>query len=250
MTERPPGNAVSRSRSVTWWRGLESLGVVAMLAAGSAAGEDRGSTTAVADKPAKPAAKSSPTTAKTPAPADGTTKSKKPSAAAPERSTSRVALAEKGTTTGESRKTPTAPNPETSIQHAIRVVSECQERFQSVNDYTCTFFKRERISGKLIPAHIMAMKVRTKPQSIYLKFQQPARGREAIYIAGRHGGKVLAHDVGFNKFLAGTVRLEPTSARAMEDCRHPITEAGIGPLLETIKTLVVRARPERERRRF
>ncbi len=80
----------------------------------------------------------------------------------------------------------------------------------------------------------MAMKVRTKPQSIYLKFQQPAHGREAIYIAGRHGGKVLAHDVGFNKLLAGTLALEPTSSRTMTECRHPITEAGIGPLLDTI----------------
>jgi hypothetical protein len=40
--------------------------------------------------------------------------------------------------------------------------------------------------------------------------------------------------VGLNKLLAGTLQLEPTSARAMEDCRHPITEAGIGPLLETV----------------
>ena len=78
------------------------------------------------------------------------------------------------------------------------------------------------------------MKVRTKPQSIYFKFQRPAHGREAIYIAGRHGGKVLAHDVGLNKILAGTLQLDPTSSRAMEDCRHPITEAGIGPLLETL----------------
>ena len=78
------------------------------------------------------------------------------------------------------------------------------------------------------------MKVRTNPTSVYLKFHQPAQGREAIYIAGRHGGKVLAHDVGLNKFLAGTLQLEPTSARAMEECRHPITEAGIGPLLDTL----------------
>jgi hypothetical protein len=123
---------------------------------------------------------------------------------------------------------------ESPIERAVRIIAECQERYQSVSDYTCTFWKRERISGKLIPAHIMAMKVRTKPQSIYLKFEQPAKGREAIYVAGRHGGKVIAHDVGFNKLLAGTIHLEPTSARAMTDCRHPITEAGIGPLLETV----------------
>jgi hypothetical protein len=123
---------------------------------------------------------------------------------------------------------------ESAIERAIRIVAECQERYESVSDYTCRFWKRERISGKLTPAHIMTMKVRTKPQSIYLKFEQPAKGREAIYVAGRHAGKVVAHDVGFNKLLAGTLHLEPTSARAMTDCRHPITEAGIGPLLETV----------------
>ena len=107
-----------------------------------------------------------------------------------------------------------------------------------MNDYTCTFFKRERISGKLIPAHVMAMKVRTKPQSVYLRFQQPAKGREAIYIAGRHGGKVLAHDVGFNKLLAGTLRssrppLVPWKTAAIRSprqasgpCSRPFRNAG------------------------
>jgi hypothetical protein len=123
---------------------------------------------------------------------------------------------------------------ETPIARAIRTIAECQVRYQAVDDYTCTFFKRERIEGRLRPVHVMALKVRSKPQSIYLKFQQPARGREAIYVSGRHGGKLLAHDVGLNKLLAGTLQLEPTSARAMEDCRHPITEAGIGPLLDTL----------------
>jgi hypothetical protein len=120
------------------------------------------------------------------------------------------------------------------VERAIRTIAECQARYQSVRDYTCILYKRERISGRMGPTHIMSMKVRTNPQSVYLKFRQPAQGREAIYIAGRNGGKLLAHDVGLNKLLAGTLELEPTSARAMEECRHPITEAGIGPLLDTL----------------
>jgi Protein of unknown function (DUF1571) len=123
---------------------------------------------------------------------------------------------------------------ETPIERALRVIAACHARYDRVEDYTCTFYKRERIAGHMTPLHIMDMKVRTKPQSIYFKFQQPAQGREAIYIAGRHSGKVLAHDVGLNKIIAGTLQLEPTSSRAMEDFRHPITEAGIGPLLETL----------------
>ncbi len=119
---------------------------------------------------------------------------------------------------------------------AITAIEECQAKYEAIRDYTCTFSKRERIKGRLTPVHVLAMKVRTKPRSIYIRFQQPAKGREAIYIAGQNDGKVLAHDVGLNKLLAGTLRLEPTGSRAMEDNRHPITEAGIGPLLDTLET--------------
>jgi Protein of unknown function (DUF1571) len=128
---------------------------------------------------------------------------------------------------------PVSPE-DASIAKAIRMITDCQARYQTVNDYTCTFYKRERVDGHLTPLHVMTMKVRTKPPSIYLRFQRPAQGREAIYIAGRNRGKILVHDVGFNKVLAGTLQLEPTCARAMEDNRHPITEAGIGPLIDTL----------------
>jgi hypothetical protein len=131
-------------------------------------------------------------------------------------------------------RTPARNTESASIERAIRAIADCRARYEDVDDYTCTFYKRERIDGRMTPLNVMEMKARTKPQSIYLKFQQPARGREAIYIAGRNNGKVLAHEVGLVKLVAGTLELAPTSARAMEDCRHPITEAGIGPLIETL----------------
>ena len=117
---------------------------------------------------------------------------------------------------------------------ALRLITACQSRFESVTDYTCTFYKRERINGRLTPLYVMAMKARTKPKSIYFKFADPYKGREAIFVEGQNGGKILAHDVGFTKFLAGTLELEPSSSRAMEDNRHPITEAGIGALIDTV----------------
>ncbi len=121
------------------------------------------------------------------------------------------------------------------IARALRVIEECQERYERVQDYVCTLEKRERIDGRLGTPHIMFMKARTQPRSVYLKFRQPAAGREAIYIEGRHDGKVLAHDVGLGRLIAGTLHLDPLGSRAMSDCRHPITEAGIGPLLETLE---------------
>ena len=44
----------------------------------------------------------------------------------------------------------------------------------------------------------------------------------------------MAHDVGIAKFLAGTMHLDPRGSMAMEDNRHPVTEAGIGALIETV----------------
>jgi hypothetical protein len=123
------------------------------------------------------------------------------------------------------------------IRRALQVVDECQARYDAVRDYVCTFTKRERVHGRLSVPHVMTMKVRTQPRSIYLKFRQPRprAGREAIYIEGRNDGKVLAHDVGLGRLIAGTLCLDPNGSRAMEECRHPITHAGIGPLLETLE---------------
>jgi hypothetical protein len=103
-----------------------------------------------------------------------------------------------------------------------------------VRDYTCTFVKRERIDGRLTPQHIMAMKARTNPNSVYFRFHQPNHGREAIYVHGRNDGRIVAHDVGITKFLAGTMHLDPRGSMAMEDNRHPVTEAGIGTLIDTV----------------
>ena len=61
-----------------------------------------------------------------------------------------------------------------AIGRAIQTMADCKARYQSVNDYVCTFYKRERVNGNLTSLHVMSMKVRTKPQSIYFKFQRPA----------------------------------------------------------------------------
>jgi hypothetical protein len=123
---------------------------------------------------------------------------------------------------------------EEPVVRALRTIKACKAQFASVRDYTCTFYKREQLAGELGPHHVMRMKARTDPRSIYLKFEDPHKGREAIYVEGRNGGKILAHEVGFTRFLTGTLEIEPTSAQAMEENRHPITDAGIGKLIDTV----------------
>jgi hypothetical protein len=127
-----------------------------------------------------------------------------------------------------------APAEEHPVTRAIRAIKSCQTRYESVRDYTCTFYKRERLGGELGPYHVLTMKARANPRSIYFKFEDPHKGREAIYVEGRNSGKILAHEVGLTRFLTGTLELEPKCAQAMEENRHPITDAGIGKLIDTV----------------
>ena len=49
---------------------------------------------------------------------------------------------------------PAAPRP--PIARALRMIDECQARYEAVRDYVCTFSKRERINGRLTPPHVMS----------------------------------------------------------------------------------------------
>ena len=120
------------------------------------------------------------------------------------------------------------------IGRAKREIAACRDRYRSINDYSCVFHKHERIGGQLVAPHIMTMKARTRPSSIYFKFHQPNRGREAIFVPEKNEGKIVAHEPGMLKVLAGTMILDPAGSMAMEENRHPITEAGIGALIETV----------------
>jgi outer membrane lipoprotein-sorting protein len=122
-----------------------------------------------------------------------------------------------------------------SIARARQVISDCKTKYQSVQDYTCTFFKRERIDGKVYTPHIMTVKARTEPSSLYFKFIQPNAGREAIFVHGRNNNKIVAHDVGLGRVIAGTMHLDPKGDMAMEENRHPVTEAGLGAMIDTVK---------------
>ena len=73
---------------------------------------------------------------------------------------------------------------ETPIAGALASIEECQRRYRTIRDYTCTFSTRERIKGRLTPLHVLMMKVRTQPRSIYVKFRQPSPGAKPSTSSG------------------------------------------------------------------
>ena len=54
----------------------------------------------------------------------------------------------------------------------------------------------------------------------------------AVYRQGFNDGKVLARQSGLPGALAGKLRLDPNESLALSDSRHPITEVGLGKIIE------------------
>lgn len=129
--------------------------------------------------------------------------------------------------------TPTPPSTTSALDQPLRHLAEARESYRGVRDYTCLFIKKERLRGQLQPDHLIAMKVRTQPFSVYLHWHgpKPLAGQEVCYVAGRNKGLMRVHSAGLLGAV-GFVSMDPRDPRALENSRHSVTEAGIGNLLE------------------
>lgn len=100
------------------------------------------------------------------------------------------------------------------------------EMNQSVQDYSASFTKVERMNGKLGAPQKMEIRVRHQPFSVYLKFITPTPGQEVLFVENQNNGKLVALGAGWKRRF-GKVNLDPEGAMAMRDQRYPITKAGI-----------------------
>jgi outer membrane lipoprotein-sorting protein len=113
------------------------------------------------------------------------------------------------------------------------ILSGMSAAWSRVNDYTAIFYKQERVNGTVLPEEKIQLKFK-KPFKIYMKWLPPGphEGRESLYVRGENGGKVIGHEGGILGFI--TLKMEPAGSIAMKGNRHPITDAGIGRLIEIL----------------
>lgn len=104
------------------------------------------------------------------------------------------------------------------------------EKLDTIEGYTATFRKQERLKGTLGLSQTLEMKVRQRPFAIYLKFLTPSAGKEVVYADGHYDNKVIAHGVGISRLLVPRLALAPDHPLALADSRHPVTEAGLAHL--------------------
>lgn len=130
------------------------------------------------------------------------------------------------------------------LDPALHIARQALMRFEAtVEDYTGTIIKRERIGGSLGGEARMEFKIRTRkkegdklvrPLQVYLKFSDPwlSRGREVIWTENANEGKLVAHEGGLKNLVR--VSLAPTDNLAMMGNKYPITEIGLGKLVEKL----------------
>jgi hypothetical protein len=119
------------------------------------------------------------------------------------------------------------------MDQPVRLILDARQVYQGLRDYSCVFIKQEQIQGRLQQENVIAMKVRTQPFSVYLRWHAPRslQGQEVCYVAGRNNGQMRVRSSGLLGAV-GFVTLSPTDPRALENSRHTITEAGLGNLID------------------
>ncbi|MCB9753866.1 MAG: DUF1571 domain-containing protein [Myxococcales bacterium] len=147
-----------------------------------------------------------------------------------------IAVATAGAACGPAQASEYDPSAEHELTYAnpdtIReAVYRMESAYEGVNDYTAIFYKRERVRGRMLPWETMEIKFR-KPFAVYLRWLDgKKKDQESLFVKGWNNNKIMAHPGSFPDI---TVSLSPDSSLAMRGNRHPITDCGIGHIIELI----------------
>ncbi len=116
----------------------------------------------------------------------------------------------------------------------IQLARTSRDAVLAAKDYEAIFTKQELVGRNLFYGR-MVIKLRQEPFSVYLRFIDQNKGREVMYAGPRYQYKMMAHEApGTLSSMVGTISLEPNSARAMQEGRHPITQIGMAKMMETL----------------
>jgi hypothetical protein len=115
-------------------------------------------------------------------------------------------------------------------------------KWSSLDAYACRIRRREVVAGQQKPEEIIEAQFRKQPFSVYCKWVgAEAKGREMIFVQGQHDNLIhtliAAGDVPL--LAAGSrFKVAPDSLLVKNRTRYPISEAGVGALIERFGKLV------------
>ncbi|MFO0917512.1 MAG: DUF1571 domain-containing protein [Planctomycetaceae bacterium] len=122
-------------------------------------------------------------------------------------------------------------NAEAVLARKIALLSEGQSFLATRQYYTARIAKREVVGDELLDEHVIDLKYRQQPFSLYLDWLAGDEGREVLYVAGANDDCLLGHDGGW-KVRLPAFWISPDSTLAMRDTRYPVTMAGLHGLVD------------------
>jgi hypothetical protein len=126
-----------------------------------------------------------------------------------------------------------------ALDEAVARLREAQAAYSEVRDYVAVLHRQERVRGELQAPEVIRLKFR-KPFQVYMTWVGEAlAGRELLYAEGWNGNRLMAHEGGVLGFI--TLSLDPNGALALRHSRHPVTDTGIGRMLEAVSESLHRA---------
>jgi len=110
---------------------------------------------------------------------------------------------------------------------------ETEAALAKVDNYTAIFHRTERVDGELLPEETSFLKFK-RPFKVYMKWINPHKDRESLYVDGANHNEIRVHITVLTKNIR--FNLNPTGTLAMENSRHPITDAGLENLVKKISS--------------
>jgi hypothetical protein len=114
------------------------------------------------------------------------------------------------------------------------LLEQGRRRLAETPDYTCTFFKQERIGGELGDGQSIELKLRHKPFSVYMKWLSGDKGREVLYVDGVDDNRITVHPGGWKARFMPALKIDPEGTLALSEARHPVTMVGLVNLCDQI----------------
>jgi hypothetical protein len=138
---------------------------------------------------------------------------------------------------------PLVPSEPSASDNPLRALErKAAANWATIDSYACRIRRREVVGGQPKPEELILAKFRKEPFSVSMQWIGPeAKGREVVYVHGQHGNLIHTLTASGDIFLVpgGTrFKVAPDSVLVKNKSRYPITEAGIGALIERFAQLV------------
>jgi len=143
---------------------------------------------------------------------------------------------------------PGAPAQENGQPDPLDILVSMRDGYKKIDGYTALMEKSEPAISRNDRTETIFIKFR-KPYQLYMKWvEEPHKGREIIYVAGKNGDCFLAKPDGLLGYVVKGIK-KPGSHRPPET-RYSMKEVGIGNLIDSIVDTTLQAKDNNELQLF